>query len=67
MSAQGQVKDQLGWMWLDGANSWHWMKEDHRSLCGRWACFTPLLGERRAHDSPDNCKTCAKRLVRRAR
>lgn len=53
-----------GWMWLDGANRWHWIKEDHRSLCGRIACLSPLAGEVHNADEAQHCRACAQKLAR---
>jgi hypothetical protein len=61
-ATKGEGKDE-GWGWLYNARKWHYFR-DRRSLCGRWLGLG--LGElQQGNDnSPDNCPTCAKKLLK---
>ena len=53
-----------GWMWLDGAHRWHWIKTDHRSLCGKIACLGLVEGDPSDTNETLHCAGCVKRLAR---
>lgn len=42
---------------------WHFFGEDGRSLCGTWLHLRGEL-EQGNDNSPDNCKSCMKRLAK---
>lgn len=54
-----------GWRWPPNAAKAHYFSEDGRSLCGRWAFFSPDPDSQEFLESSDNCKVCVKK--RRAR
>jgi hypothetical protein len=51
-----------GWTWLINARKWHYFKDNSRSLCGRWLKMGNPTLEQGNDKSPDNCKTCLRRL-----
>jgi len=51
-----------GWVHIDGARKWHYVKEDGRALCGRWHYMGRVDPEPGNNDSPDNCPTCRKKM-----
>jgi len=53
-----------GWGKCFGTPKWHYFV-DGRSLCRRFMLFGPTDLEQGNDDSPDNCKDCTKRLVKR--
>ena len=54
-----------GWTWIFNSPKWHYFA-DGRSLCGRWMLFGKGENlELGSDNSPDNCKTCVKKLKAR--
>ena len=61
----GSGSDEIneGWTWLYNTTKWHYFKEG-RSLCGKWMVLSKQDYELGNDDSPDNCKTCQKKLAK---
>lgn len=55
-------EDREGWKWLTNATRWHYFRGG-RSLCGRWMTLTSSGMEKGNDRSPDNCRSCARRLT----
>ena len=53
-----------GWGWPLNARKAHYFLEG-RSLCMRWMFFGTLVPDPADKTSPDDCKTCTKRLKQR--
>jgi hypothetical protein len=53
-----------GWGWLYNARYYHYFI-DGRSICGKWLGLGLGELEKGNDNSPDNCKTCIKRLAKR--
>lgn len=51
-----------GWAWLSNATKWHYFR-DSRSLCRRWMFLGDEL-ESGKDNSPDNCESCKRALVK---
>ena len=55
-----------GWTNFGGqSRKWHYIGEDGRSLCGKWAAWTRGPFEQGMDESPDNCAACRRRLAKR--
>ena len=52
-----------GWHYLINSPKWHYFGEDGHSICGRWFTFASDF-EQGNDDSPDNCKSCQKKLIK---
>ena len=55
-----------GWTNFGGqSRKWHYIGEDGRSLCGKWAAWKPHRLEQGDNGSPDNCASCRRRFAKR--
>ena len=51
--------------WGPKSHLWHYFKADGRSLCGKWFHLVRrVCVERNNDNSPNNCQTCRKVLLR---
>jgi len=53
-----------GWVYIDGARKWHYVRADGRSVCGRWLYLGSAEPQQGKNDSPDNCPGCMKKLAK---
>ncbi len=53
-----------GWTYLTNSRKWHYFI-DGRSLCKRFMLFFLPELEQGDDDSPDNCKACRAKLLKR--
>lgn len=53
-----------GWTYLTNSRKWHYFV-DGRSLCKRFMLFIIPELEQGTDDSPDNCKACKEKLLKR--
>jgi hypothetical protein len=54
-----------GWNWIYNSTKWHYFV-DGSSLCKNWMLFSvPENMELGNNNSPDNCKVCQKKLLKR--
>lgn len=64
--AEAEKENTEGWTWLSNATKWHYfIREDGKSLCGKWGLFGSPELEQGDDDSEDNCKACQKKLEAR--
>ena len=52
-----------GWKYLSNAKFWHYFREG-KSLCKKWGTFSKEGFEQGNDESPDNCKSCLKVLLK---
>lgn len=52
-----------GWTWLYNATKWHYFRDGY-SLCGKWMILGEQDYEQGNNDSPDNCKSCKRKLLK---
>jgi len=65
MSQTEETLQSEGWNWIYNSPKWHYFV-DGVSLCKRWMLFSiPKNLEQGNNNSPDNCKTCRKALLKR--
>ncbi len=57
-----EVKE--GWTWIFGSPKWHYMING-RSLCGSWLLLGNPELEQGNDNSPDNCKSCKNKLIKK--
>lgn len=58
------MENKEGWTWLRNSPKWHYFV-DGRSLCKRFMLFSTSKLEQGQDESPDNCKSCMKALIKR--
>ena len=64
--AEAEKKNTEGWTWLSNSMKWHYfIREDGKSLCGKWGLWGSPELEQGNDDSPENCVACKRKLEKR--